>query len=67
MKNTPIFQPSYPGGGIFFACDYDKRFLGCCAEYEEDVCIFGSDEDNLFPASFIPQYYDNVTDNFCED
>lgn len=57
---------SCPLNVTFYACDFGKRFLGCCANGSPaDTCTHGCLQENLLPASFAKEYYDDITRAAC--
>lgn len=50
----------------FYACDFGERFLGCCENGSPaDTCTNGCPQEDLLPASFEKQYYDDITAAAC--
>lgn len=57
MSNTssPVFSPSCPNGGDYYACGNGAKFVGCCTS---DPCNdAGCSAGNLRTMSFDPAYW----------
>ena len=66
MTSTPGTVVSCPLNATFYACDFGERFFGCCENGSPaDTCTNGCSQDDLLPASFLKEYYDDITRAAC--
>ena len=57
---------SCPLNVTFYACDFGERFLGCCVnDSPAYTCTHGCLQEDLLPASFEKENYDDITRAAC--
>lgn len=66
MDSKSGIAATCPLNVTFYACDFGKRFLGCCENSSPaDTCTNGCPQEDLLPASFEKEYFDYITRAAC--
>lgn len=65
-RNLATFNPTCPGGGLWYACGpYTSRFVGCCAQTNDPCSSVGCFPKNLRNTSFDITHYAQFSDGTC--
>ncbi|KAE9965411.1 hypothetical protein EG328_009663 [Venturia inaequalis] len=65
-RNLASFNPTCPGGGLWYACGpSSSRFVGCCAQTNDPCSSVGCFPKNLRNTSFERAHYAQFSDGTC--